>query len=52
MLTVEILVAANCLPWHHRDPADRFIIATARCHGTAVITADSRFHDYDVAVLA
>ncbi|MBT4496334.1 MAG: hypothetical protein HOC74_01355 [Gemmatimonadetes bacterium] len=27
---MEILVAANALPWHHRDPADRFIIATAR----------------------
>lgn len=29
-LSVEVLVAANSLPWHHRDPADRFIIATAR----------------------
>ena len=24
-LSVDILVAANTLPWHHRDPADRFI---------------------------
>ena len=23
-LTVSILMAANRLPWHHRDPADRF----------------------------
>ena len=28
-LDVGILIAANRLPLHHRDPADRFIIATA-----------------------
>ena len=51
-LTVEVLVAANSLPWHHRDPADRFIIASARHLGAAVVTADQRFQLYDVAVLS
>ncbi|MFH1570651.1 MAG: type II toxin-antitoxin system VapC family toxin [Gemmatimonadota bacterium] len=51
-LTVDILTAANELPWHHRDPADRFIIATARSMGAAVVTADRRFAPYDVAVLS
>lgn len=50
-LTVDVLVAANALPWHHRDPADRFIIATAMQMGAAVVTADRRFGLYDVAVL-
>ena len=51
-LTVDVLVAANSLPWHHRDPADRFIIATARDLGASVVTADGRFRLYDVQVVS
>ncbi len=51
-LSVDVLVAANSLPWHHRDPADRFIIATARALGAAVVTSDRQFQLYDVNVLA
>jgi PIN domain nuclease of toxin-antitoxin system len=51
-LSVEVLVAANALPWHHRDPADRFIIATAQALGATVVTADRRFSLYDIEVLA
>jgi len=51
-LSVDVLVAANSLPWHHRDPADRFIIATARALGATVVTADRRFQLYDIEVLA
>jgi PIN domain nuclease of toxin-antitoxin system len=51
-LGVDVLVAANALPWHHRDPADRFIIATARALGAAVVTADRRFPLYGINVLA
>ena len=51
-LSVDVLVAANSLPWHNRDPADRFIIATALALGAAVITADRQFQLYDVTVLA
>ena len=47
-LSVEIMVAANQLPWHHRDPADRFIIATAKQEGLAIVTADARFAAYEV----
>ena len=50
-LSVNVLVAANTLPWHHRDPADRFIIATARALGAAVVTTDRKFQQYDVRVL-
>jgi PIN domain nuclease of toxin-antitoxin system len=51
-LTLEVLVGANGLPWHHRDPADRFIIATAQARGVAVVTSDRRFEDYGIDVLA
>lgn len=47
-LSVEVLVRANELPWHHRDPADRFIIATAKLDGLAIVTDDRQFRNYDV----
>ena len=50
-LTPEILVAANHLPWHHNDPADRFIIATALRDNLSVVTGDSRFQAYGIEVL-
>jgi PIN domain nuclease of toxin-antitoxin system len=40
------------LPLHHRDPFDRLLIAQARHEGLAVVTADGRFADYDVPVIA
>jgi PIN domain nuclease of toxin-antitoxin system len=39
------------LPLHHRDPFDRLLIAQARCEGLTVLTADTRFADYDVALI-
>jgi PIN domain nuclease of toxin-antitoxin system len=48
-LSVEVSVYANALPWHHRDPADRFIIATALMENPVVVTDDDRFGDYGVA---
>ena len=50
-LSIDILVAANSLPWHHRDPADRFIIATAQQMSAAVVSADRRFAQYDIALM-
>jgi len=50
-LSVELLVKANELPWHHRDPADRFIIAGAMLNGLTIITRDGLFRDYDVPLL-
>lgn len=50
-LDVDLLVEANKLPWHHRDPADRFIIAAAIRENAAIVTADKKFHQYDVDVM-
>ncbi|MBN1672591.1 MAG: type II toxin-antitoxin system VapC family toxin [Kiritimatiellae bacterium] len=50
-LSVQVLTLANELPWHHRDPADRFIIATAKLEALAVVTADKRFKAYGLEVL-
>lgn len=51
VLTPEVLMAANRLPWHHRDPADRFIIADACQRKVPVITSDRRFAEYSVNVV-
>lgn len=39
------------LPLYHRDPADRFIIATAKLHDLPVITTDGNFHKYGITVI-
>jgi PIN domain nuclease of toxin-antitoxin system len=50
-LDIGVLMAANRLPFHHRDPADRFIIATAKRDGLTVVTGDRRFAAYGVRVV-
>lgn len=41
-LTVEVAVASRSIALPHRDPADRFIAATARVFGLTLATADER----------
>ncbi len=36
------------LPFHHRDPFDRMLIAQAMVERMAVMTGDARFSDYGV----
>ena len=50
-LTNEIMIAAGELPEHHKDPADRFIIATALLNDFAVVTGDRRFAEYGVETI-
>lgn len=39
------------LPWMHRDPFDRLLIAQARCEGMTILTADANIQQYDVATI-
>ena len=43
----QIAVLAANLPDHHRDPADRIIIATAITHDAQLISFDEQFREYD-----
>ena len=45
-ITCDISYIANMLPEHHKDPADRFIIATAIKHDLDIISFDSIFPKY------
>lgn len=48
------LAHARCvgeLPWHHRDPFDRMLVAQAREEGLILVTRDEVIPQYDVRVL-
>ena len=46
----NIVVRAHDLAGLHDDPADRFIVATARVHGAALMTADERLLNWQHAL--
>jgi PIN domain nuclease of toxin-antitoxin system len=50
-LAPEHGLAVASLPLHHRDPFDRLLVVQAREGGFTLVTADTRIHAYDVAVL-
>src|SRR5262245_22047317 len=50
-LEVSHAVRLSVLPFHHRDPFDRMLVAQAQIDGLPVLTADPRFKDYGVQVL-
>ncbi len=45
-ITAEIARTATTLPQHHRDPADRFIMAATIVHQSKLISFDSIFPTY------
>ena len=53
VLSVDEIAAFRAaeLPPIHRDPADRFIIATAQRYRPFFVTTDVRFSEYGVEVL-
>jgi PIN domain nuclease of toxin-antitoxin system len=48
----KIAIASTKLPDIHKDPCDRFIIATAILNNLTVVTADALFDRYGVSVLS
>ena len=50
-LDVTVCIRATELPPIHRDPCDRFIIATALERDLSIVTTDKRFKEYGVEVL-
>ena len=40
------------LPWHHRDPFDRLLIAQAQVEGLPILSADPQLAAYDVELLS
>ena len=50
-LNEEVMLKSATLPFHHRDPADRFIIASAMLRNLPVVTGDHRFSEYGIVTL-
>ena len=48
-ITQAHLASMIHLPFIHRDPFDRLLIATARADGMTLLTADENIHQYDVS---
>ncbi len=47
-ITIDHLKAVSSLPFHHRDPFDRLIIAQSKVEGLSIISVDTVFDDYGV----
>lgn len=41
----------SCLPWHHRDPFDRLLVAQAQTERLTLLTRDPHFAAYRVPCL-
>ncbi len=47
---IEHAEAVRALPWHHRDPFDRLLVAQAAIEGAVLVSGDERLCAYDVRV--
>jgi PIN domain nuclease of toxin-antitoxin system len=47
-INVDYADAQIAMPWHHRDPFDRLVIAQALTDGIEIVSADSTFDSYGV----
>ena len=51
LLSGKIAIASTKLPMVHKDPCDRFIIATAKLGSLSVVTGDRMFRKYDIVTI-
>jgi len=47
----KIAISSTKLPMVHKDPCDRFIIATAQLENLPIVTGDRMFHKYDITII-
>jgi PIN domain nuclease of toxin-antitoxin system len=50
-VTVEHATAVGELPWHHRDPFDRVLVAQATVERAVLVSGDEAFRRYGVPVV-
>lgn len=48
---IEHASAVERLPWHHRDPFDRLLVAQATFEGAALVSGDERLRPYGVPLV-
>jgi PIN domain nuclease of toxin-antitoxin system len=47
-IAIEHVALVEALPFHHRDPFDRLLVAQARHEGLTLISRDGVFDDYGI----
>lgn len=50
-VSIDHARAVRALPWHHRDPFDRLLVAQATLEDAVLVSSDERLHAYDVQVI-
>jgi len=50
-ISIDHIIGITSLPFHHRDPFDRLIIAQARAEKTPIITSDSQIKNYPIQTI-
>jgi len=50
-VTLDHAAAVEELPWHHRDPFDRMLVAQALAEGAVIISQDERMRRYGVSLV-
>jgi len=50
-VSLEHAAAVEALPWHHRDPFDRMLVAQASVEGAALVSLDPALAPYGVTLV-
>jgi PIN domain nuclease of toxin-antitoxin system len=50
-ITLDHAVAVEALPWHHRDPFDRMLVAQAHAEDASIVSDDERLRQYRVRLV-
>jgi PIN domain nuclease of toxin-antitoxin system len=50
-LRFEHAAQVSRLPWHHRDPLDRLIVAQAQCESLPLLTSDAQLEFYGIPII-
>jgi PIN domain nuclease of toxin-antitoxin system len=50
-VSIDHARAVRSLPWHHRDPFDRLLVAQATLEDAVLVSNDERLRAYDVQVV-
>lgn len=51
-VSLESALRVRALPWHHRDPFDRLLIAQSMTEGLTLVTRDAVLAGYGVTLIA
>jgi PIN domain nuclease of toxin-antitoxin system len=49
-ISIDHARAVRLLPWHHRDPFDRLLVAQATIENAILVSNDGELHSYGVQV--